>query len=390
MQNRNILSSSKTVRPRRILRLLPLKLKSLLTRSIIGMPFSRSFNVIGVHAEGEVGDVVTGGVLDPPGGPFKTMHEKMRAFEKHCDQVRQLLLQEPRGRASMCANVVLPPVNPDADIGLLILESDEYVPMSGSNTICTVTAVLETGMVKMIEPVTQIKLDTAAGLVTVQAECENGKCKNVAFDNIPCFVFKLGHEVDVPGLGTIKADIAWGGMMFALVDIDSVPGLSIESRNGARLVKIGEDIKKAVQRSIHPVHPENPGIHGVTNFQWMGRVTQEMDSESGAGKTAVNTVVVSPGRLDRSPCGTGTCARLAVMHARGQIAVGESFRHVSVTGTQFESHIRATTKVGEYDAVLPTVKGRAWITSFKQVVLDASDPFPMGFRVGDSWHVPED
>lgn len=337
-----------------------------------------------------MGDVITGGVLDPPGGPFKSMYEKMRAFEKNCDQIRQLVLQEPRGRVSMSVNVVLPPVNPDADVGFLILESDEYVPMSGSNTICTVTALLETGMVQMIEPVTQVKLDTAAGLVTVQAECQNGKCKNVAFDNIPCFVFKLDHEVDVPGLGRIKADIVWGGMMFALVDINNVPGLSIESRNGARLVKIGEDIKRAVQRSILPVHPENPGINGVTNFEWVGPVNQDTNSKSGTGKTAVNTVVVSPGRLDRSPCGTGTCARLAVMHARGEIAVGERLRHVSVIGSEFESYIRGTTKVGEYDAVLPTVKGRGWVTSFKQVVLDASDPFPMGFRVGDAWHVAED
>ncbi|CAI7652271.1 unnamed protein product [Penicillium palitans] len=324
------------------------------------MPFSRTLSVVGCHAEGEVGDVIIGGVLDVPGS---TMYEKLVHFLNEKDDIRQLLLNEPRGRCSMNTNLILPPCDPRADAGFLIMESEEYAPMSGSNTICTTTVILETGMVPMKEPITQLTLDTAAGLVTVKAECEAGKCKNVAFDNVPAFVFKLDYQVLVPGLGEVTVDIAWGGMI-------------------TQLVEIGERIKRAVQASYTPVHPENSRIKGVSILEF----TEPLTQEDGC-KAAINTVVVSPGRFDRSPCGTGTCARLAVLHVRGQLVEGEVFKHRSIIGTEFTSHIRGTTQIGEYQAVLPTVAGRAWITSFKQVVLDSSDPFPEGFRVGDQWRM---
>ena len=340
------------------------------------MPFSRTLSVVGCHAEGEVGDVITGGVLDVPGD---TMYDKLLYFLNKKDEIRQLLLNEPRGRASMNTNLILPPCDPRADAGFLIMESEEYAPMSGSNTICTATVLLETGMVPMKEPITVLNLDTAAGLVTVNARCEGGKCKSVAFDNVPAFVFKLDYKVNVPGIGDIAVDIAWGGMMYALVDAAAL-GLKIDSQHSTQLVDMGERVKRAVQASYTPVHPENPKIRGVTNIVIAEPLTEENDC-----KIAVNTVVVSPGRFDRSPCGTGTCARLAVLHARGQIKENEIFKHRSIIGTEFISHIRGITQVGEYQAVLPTVAGRAWITSFKQVVLDSTDPFPEGFRVGDQW-----
>lgn len=346
------------------------------------MPFSRTISVVGCHAEGEVGDVIVGGVLDVPG---KTMFEKLQHFSTKKDELRQLILNEPRGRSSMNTNLVLPPCDPRADAGFLIMESEEYAPMSGSNTICTTTVLLETGMVPMKEPITEVVLDTAAGLVTARAECEGGKCKNVSFDNVPAFVFKLDYEVEVPDIGTVSVDIAWGGMMYVVVDAASV-GLSVENQYGPKLVEVGEKIKKAVQKAYTPVHPENPSIKGVSILEF---THPPEDLPSGEGMTAVNTVVVSPGRFDRSPCGTGTCARLAIMHARGQLSVNEPFVHKSIIGTEFVSHIRGTTTVGGYPAVLPTVKGRAWITSFKQIVLDSSDPFPTGFRVGDQWHNTE-
>jgi proline racemase len=340
------------------------------------MPFSRTLSVVGCHAEGEVGDVITGGVLDVPGS---TMYDKMIHFLNKKDEIRQLLLNEPRGRASMNTNLILPPCDPRADAGFLIMESEEYAPMSGSNIICTATVLLETGMIPMKEPVTVVNLDTAAGLVTVKAECEGGKCKSVAFDNVPAFVFKLDYKVLVPGLGEITVDIAWGGMMYVLVDAASV-GMRVETQYSTQLVDIGERIKRAVQASYAPVHPENPGIKGVSILAFTEPLKKEAEF-----KSAINTVVVSPGRFDRSPCGTGTCARLAVLHARGQIEQGEIFKHRSIIGTEFTSYIRGTTQVGSYQAVLPTVAGRAWITSFKQVVLDSTDPFPEGFRVGDQW-----
>ncbi|OOQ83778.1 proline racemase [Penicillium brasilianum] len=343
------------------------------------MPFSRSITVVGCHAEGEVGDVITGGVLDVPG---KTMFDKLVHFETKKDSLRQLLLNEPRGRASMNTNLVLPPCDPRADAGFLIMESEEYAPMSGSNIICTTTVLLETGMVPMKEPVTQVILDTAAGLVTVTAECKAGKCQSVEFDNVPSFALELDYKVNVPGLGEVTVDIAYGGMMYVLVDAASL-GLMVSNQQARQLVEIAERIKRATEAAYTPVHPENSGIKGFSVLAF----TEPLKIEDGV-KVAMNAVVVSPGRFDRSPCGTGTSARLAVMHSRGQIQEGEVFKHRSILGTEFISRIRGTTKVGKYQAVLPTVKGRAWITSFKQVVLDSADPFPEGFRVGDQWHMP--
>lgn len=327
-----------------------------------------------------MGDVIIGGVLDVPA---KTMFEKLTHFLTKQDGIRNLLLNEPRGRSSMNTNLILAPCDPRADAGFLVMESEEYAPMSGSNCICTATVLLETGMVPMKEPVTEMALDTAAGLVEIRAECEAGKCKSVSFDNVPAFVFALDFEVDVPGIGTILVDVAWGGMIYVVVGTAAVEGLKVNHEQGPRLVEIGEKIKKAVQAAWTPVHPENPGIKGITILEWTEPLQELPD---GSGKCSTNTVVVTPGRFDRSPCGAGTCARLAILHARGQLRVGERFIHKSIIGTEFECHIRGTTKVGDYDAVLPTIKGRAWITSFKQVVLDSTDPFPEGFRVGDQWH----
>lgn len=237
-------------------------------------------------------------------------------------------------------------------------------------------------MIPMKEPITEIALDTAAGLVTVTAECEAGKCKSVEFNNVPSFVFELDYKVPVPGLGEVTVDIAYGGMMYVLVDATSL-GLRVDNQESPKLVEIAERIKRAVEVAYTPVHPENSGITGFSVLSF----TEPVKTEDGC-KTSVNAVVVSPGRFDRSPCGTGTCARLAVLHARGQIKEGEIFKHRSILGTEFISRIRGTASVGKYPAVLPTVKGRAWITSFKQVVLDSTDPFPEGFRIGDQWHMP--
>jgi proline racemase len=346
------------------------------------MHFKRSITVVGCHAEGEVGDVIVGGVLDVPG---KTMFEKLRHFETQKDDLRQFLLNEPRGRAPMNVNLVLPPCDSRADAGFLIMESNEYAPMSGSNTICTTTVLLETGMIPMKEPVTEVSLDTAAGLVTVTAECEGGKCKSVEFNNVPSFVLELDMKVDVPGLGEISVDIAYGGMMYILVDAASI-GLAVHDRFSRQLVDCGERIKRAVRAVYTPVHPENAGITGFSVLAFTAPVTIEEDG----CKAASNAVVVSPGRFDRSPCGTGTCARLAVMHARGELKEGEIFKHRSIIGTEFVSRIRGLASVGKYPAVLPTVKGRGWITAFKQVVLDPSDPFQEGYRLGDQWPVVQD
>ncbi|OJJ42174.1 hypothetical protein ASPZODRAFT_77508 [Penicilliopsis zonata CBS 506.65] len=343
----------------------------------------RVISIVGCHCAGEVGDVIVGGVLDPPG--CKTMYDKLIYFRDEADEIIQLLLQEPRGHPAMAVNLVLPPCDPRADAGFIIMESDEYVPMSGENTICTSTVLLETGMIKMKEPITKVQLDSAAGLVGITAECENGKCKSISFDNVPAFVFALDHKVDVPGLGSVSVDIAWGGMIYAIMDVSQV-GLRISNEHGPKLIEISEKIKQALRRTYNPVHPENPDIKGVANFEFIEPVERGVDGKL----TAVNTVVVSPGRLDRCPCGTGSCARMAVMHARGELNVREVFEHKSIIGSSFECHITGTTRVGEYNAVYPTVKGSAWVTGYKHTILHPTDPFPTGFRVGDQWHMPQE
>lgn len=350
-------------------------------------------SIVCVHAEGEIGDVIISGIPDPL--HCNTMYEKLVHFQTKADTYRQLLMQEPRGRVSQCMNLLLTPCDPQADAGFLTLESDEYATMSGSNTICVTTVLLETGRIEMKEPETRVVLDTAAGLVRVRARCSGGKCTSVEFDNVPAFVYELDLPVDVPGIGQITVDVAWGGMHYAVVSAASV-GLSISHQHGADLIRVGEAIRKSVQAVYEPVHPLNSGIRGVSTMQFtepllvLGRdqVNTDVDDihdDALKVKTARNTVVVSPGRLDRSPCGTGTSARMAILHARGQLAVGEPFTHKSIIGTQFQCSILGTTKVGKYDAILPRVRGRAWITGYRQVVVDEEDPFPLGFRVGDVW-----
>ncbi len=340
------------------------------------MRFSRMITVVGAHACGELNEVITGGVRDVPG---KTMFEKMQYVEKHVDDLRQFLLNEPRGKVNQCVNLVLPPTRPEADAGFVIIEADYYVPMSGTNTICTVTALLETGMIPMQEPITELTLEAPAGLVPITAECRDGKCVSVTFDNVPAFVFVLDHEVDVPGLGRIKVDVAYGGMIYCIVDASSL-GFKLDNSEAAKLVEVGERIKRAAAVQIPCVHPENPDIHTINQTLFAGPLETTPD-----GKRSRNTVIVSPGRHDRSPCGTGTSARLAVLHARGQLAEGETFVHESLIGTEFIGRIRGTTVLGGQPAILPTITGKGWITAFHQYVLDPSDPFPLGFRLGDTW-----
>ncbi len=340
------------------------------------MRFSRMITVVGAHACGELNEVITGGVRDVPG---KTMFQKMQYVEKNADDLRQFLLNEPRGKVNQCVNLVLPPTRPEADAGFVIIEADYYVPMSGTNTICTVTALLETGMIPMQEPVTRLTLEAPAGLVPVTAECRDGKCVSVTFDNVPGFVFVLDGEVEVPGLGRIKVDVAYGGMIYCIVDAESL-GFKLEKAEAAKLVEVGERIKRAAAMQIPCVHPENPEIHTINQTLFAGPLHTTPE-----GKRSRNTVIVSPGRHDRSPCGTGTSARLAVLHARGQLAEGEAFIHESLIGTEFIGRIRGTTTLGGKPAILPTITGKGWITAFHQYVLDPTDPFPLGFRLGDTW-----
>lgn len=334
-------------------------------------------NVVGAHAGGERNDVITGGVLDVPG---QTMFDKMTYLQEQKDEIRKLILQEPRGNVTQCVNLVLPSNHPDADAGFVIMESEYYVPMSGTNTICTVTVLLETGMIPMVEPITRFTLEAPGGLVGIEARCENGKCIDVKFKNVPCFVFGLDKFVEVEGLGTVKVDVSYGGMIYAIVDAESV-GFNLTPDEAADLVEVGERIKKAAAQQVPAIHPEQPLIHTINQTLFAGAISTNNEGL----KTAKNAVIVSPGRLDRSPCGTGTSARLAVMHARGQIGLNEKFVHESVIGSKFTGIIEEIGSIAGQTSITPSITGSAWITGFYQHVLDASDPFPEGFTLGDTW-----
>lgn len=340
------------------------------------MKMKRMVSVVGMHTGGERNDVITGGVLDVPG---KTMFEKMRYLETKADDLRKFLLQEPRGTVTQSINLVLPPCDPQADAGFVIMESEHYPPMSGSNTICTVTALLETGMLPMQEPYTDLTLEAPGGLIKVRAECRDGKCVSVRFANVPCFVFGLDLPLEVPGIGTLTVDVAYGGMIYVLVNAAAL-GFSIAPDEAADMVEVGEAIKAAAAVQIPAVHPENAEIHTINQTLFAGPLER-----GPGGLSSSNGVIVSPGRLDRSPCGTGTSARIAVLHARGLIEPGERFVHKSIIGSEFTGEIVETLTVGGRPGIRPAISGGAWITGFHQYVLDSYDPFPTGYTLNDLW-----
>ena len=350
------------------------------------MRLARMIQAVDVHAAGEPGRVVVGGVLDVPGA---TMFEKAQHLEHHGDTLRKLMLNEPRGYPALCANVILPPTNPAADAGYVIMEHVEYPGMSGSNTICVATALLETGMLPMTEPVTEITLEAPAGLIRIRATCANGKVTGVTFRNVPAFATHLDAIVEVPKLGTVTVDVAYGGMFHVIADAEAL-GFRITPDEGADITRVTEMIKAAAAEQLPVVHPDQPGFAGITIGQVSGPAHDSRNSWRNA--TTVSTRTFSwdnpstwTGVLDRSPCGTGTCAKMAVLHARGRLGIGEDFRHESIVDTVFTGRLLEESRIGEYAAVVPQITGTGWIYAFASYVVDATDPFPQGFTVGDIW-----
>jgi proline racemase len=333
--------------------------------------------VVDAHAEAESGKVVLGGVGP---GTGETMFDKMLFFSEHLDHLRKLLLCEPRGAVWHNANVVLASNHPEADRGYIILESTEYPAMSGSNTMCVATVLLETGTLPMTEPITRLILESPAGLIHLECTCAHGKVERVKLVNQPAFVYHQAARIDVPGIGELTVDIAYGGMTYVVAE--AAAGVTLEVGAEAALCEAGQRIKEVAAEQLEVSHPDNPRIPGITNTVFTGPLLHEDGPDGDVVVRSRNTVVVSPGRLDRSPYGTGTSARLAVLHARGELEAGQLFRHESIIGSQFDARTEATTAVGPYAAVVPSISGRAWTTSFNQLVFDPGDPFPDGFVVG--------
>lgn len=343
------------------------------------MRWRRVLSVVDCHAEGEIGRVITGGVGQVPG---ETMFDKRVHLEAEMDEVRKLVLFEPRGAVWHNANIVLPSNHPEAQIGYVILETTEYPAMSGSNTMCVATVLLETGILPMFEPVTELTLESPAGLIRVRCACKDGKVTSVRLVNQPAFCYHVDAAVEVDGLGTISVSVAYGGMTYAMVDAAAL-GFAIEPSEARDLCVLGQRIKTAAAAQLPVAHPENPAMPGLTNTAFLGPVCRE-----GGRLLARNTVIVSPGRCDRSPCGTGSSARLALMHAKGEIASGETLIHESITGSRFICEIDSLSRVGPYDAVIPAIAGQAWITGLCQIGLDPSDPYPEGYTLTDTWMGP--
>lgn len=341
---------------------------------------------VDAHAAGEPGRVILDGVENVPGA---TMFDKMTWLRANQDDLRLRMLREPRGYPAANCNLVLPATDSTAAAGYVIMEQVEYPGMSGTNTMCVVTVLLETGRLPMTEPVTELTLESPAGLIRVTADCLDGKVRGVTFRNVPAFATHLDAMVEVPQLGSVPVDVAYGGMFYVIAQAEPF-GLRLTPDEGADIVRISEMIKAAAAEQLPVVHPEQPGFAGITIAQLSGPPHDPVNDMRNVvtvstGKLDWSRPATWTGAIDRSPCGTGTSARMAVLHAKGRLAVGDTFRHEGILGTVFTGRVLEEAMVGSYLAIVPSITGQAWITGFATYVVDATDPFPDGFTVGDIW-----
>ena len=334
--------------------------------------WKNSLKLMLVHCQGEIGKVIVGGAPEIPGA---TILDKMNHINTVDDSLRRFVTFEPRAHVAMTVNLLLPPTRPDADAAFIVLQADKAHPMSGSNCICVVTALLETGRVKMQEPETVVKLDTAAGLITARATCKDGRCLSVSLDNVPAFALELGRQVKTSRWGTLHADIAFGGVFYALVDVGQI-GLTIATENARALAEAGIEIKALLKEQVRVSHREIEGLDEIAYVMFRDR------DPDGAVRTCTT---LKPGRVDRSPCGTGSSANLAVLHAKGEVKPGDRRVSRSIIGGTFTAEAIGETAVGNYTAVLPRITGEAWIYGREELRIDPDDPFAKGFALSDTW-----
>ncbi|MDX1786316.1 trans-3-hydroxy-L-proline dehydratase [Roseovarius sp. ZX-A-9] len=339
------------------------------------MRSSKIVHVISAHAEGEVGDVIVGGVAPPPGD---TLWEQSRWIARD-EVLRNFVLNEPRGGVFRHVNLLVPPKNPAADAAFIIMEPADTPPMSGSNSICVSTVLLDAGIIPMTEPVTEMVLEAPGGLVKVRAECKNGKAERIFVQNLPSFAAQLDATLEVEGLGTLTVDTAYGGDSFVFVDAEAL-GFALKQDEAHDLARLGMRITAAANEALGFHHPDNPDWRHISFCLFAGPLTRKgNDLRAGAA------VVVRPGKVDRSPTGTALCARMAVMSARGQMTREDRFTAVSVIGSEFTGRIVGETQVGGKPAIHPELSGRGWITGTHQHMLDPADPWPEGYRLSDTW-----
>ncbi|WP_229402203.1 proline racemase family protein [Micromonospora okii] len=328
---------------------------------------TRVIQVVDSHTEGMPTRVVTGGVPVIPGA---TMAQRREHVMAHLDDLRTFLMYEPRGHAAMSGAILQPPSRPDADIGVVYIEVSGCLPMCGHGTIGVATVLVETGMVPVTEPVTTIRLDTPAGLVTASVAVTDGRATGVTLQNVPSFVLGLDARVDVPGYGTVRYDLAYGGNFYAIVELAEL-GLRLDRADRQRLLDAGLAIMAAINDTARPTHPDRPEISGCHHVY--------LAAEGSTARLSRHAMVIHPGWFDRSPCGTGTSARMAQLHARGLLPLHQDFVNESLLGTRFTGRLIASSTTAGRPAVVPTVTGRAWLTGTAQFFLDPDDPFPAGF-----------
>lgn len=339
------------------------------------MRSSKIIHVISAHAEGEVGDVIVGGVAPPPGA---TLWDQRRHVAED-GVLRNFMLNEPRGGVFRHVNLLVPPKHPEADAAFIIMEPEDTPPMSGSNSICVSTVLLDAGIVPMQEPETHLTLEAPGGLVRVRAECRDGKAERIHIRNLPCFADRLDVALEVAGHGTLRVDTAYGGDSFVMVDAAAL-GFSLEPSEAKALAQLGVAITDAANAQIGFRHPEQPEWDHISFCAFCGPLEAMPD-----GLRSRQAVAIQPGKIDRSPTGTAVSARLAVMAARGQIGAGARYEALSIIGSQFEGRIVGETQVGDRAAVIPEISGRGWITGTHQHMLDPGDPWPEGYRLRDTW-----
>ncbi|MCB4456625.1 trans-3-hydroxy-L-proline dehydratase [Leisingera sp. McT4-56] len=339
------------------------------------MRSSKTIHVISAHAEGEVGDVIVGGVAPPPG---ETLWEQ-RAFIDRDQTLRNFVLNEPRGGVFRHVNLLVPPKHPEADMGFIIMEPEYTPPMSGSNSICVSTVLLDGGILPMQEPETHLVLEAPGGLVRVRAECRNGKAERIFVQNVPSFAGEIGASLDVPGIGTLTVDTAYGGDSFVVVQAADL-GLEITEANAKQIAQLGTRILEAANTQLGFTHPENPDWNHISFCAFCGPLEQ-----TETGISSRSAVAIQPGKVDRSPTGTAVSARMALMLAKGQMSPDQTFEAVSIIGSRFTGRIVEQTTVGGRPAIVPELSGRGWITGIHQHMLDPDDPWPGGYRLSDTW-----
>ena len=339
------------------------------------MKSNELIQIVSCHAEGEVGNVIVEGVTPPPG---ENLWEQ--ASWIHQDQrLRQYVLNEPRGGVFKHVNLLVPARNPKAIKGFIIMEPEHTPPMSGSNSICVATVLLNTGIVKMQEPVTEFILEAPGGLVPIKAFCENGKAKSIEIQNVASFADKLDVNLEVEGVGTLIVDTAYGGDSFVLVNATEL-GFEIKPDEAKDISEIGAKITAAANQQLGFTHPENSDWSHISFCE----LALPIFEEEGI-KVSRNTVVIDPGKLDRSPCGTGCSARMAVLSARGEMKKGDRMIGRSIIDSRFDCAIVNEVNIGNKKAIIPSIRGRAWITGTHKLTLDSDDPWPEGYRLTDTW-----